>query len=699
MKGTKKSFGGILRSEEIRRIRIPAIQREYTLGSSEERVSALLWDISRKYSLGSLDEAQLKRDYGEGDSFKIASYYLKRGRFWPKLEGLNEALRDEYETWWFRELFDTVLEEPMDSIGPSHWRGCEKKVCLDNRLNRLGSSKLRLDSEDFQSVKNGSFFRGGKEEFSLGAVLGWLDEGTFYLYDGQQRMVTLVYLCAWILNQETENKNRETYIKLLGKVEFADRKEADRILQKLLEARQPVELEELEPFIADHTTWSIVELLKTYAAYENGYTKKILSCSVEYLWEQVMFDFVLVDGFSAAEQLYLDLNSKNIPLTMYENYKAELVYRLSQYHREEFDRNWKTQLDNSYLDCCYWGEDWDEKEAGEAEKREIGIIHWCFKMACMEYGIRIGNISDAAARLAWMENEKAEAPVKLAGRLLSDTVFSKKENLVNKTGFSILETDTERFGEAEFALWHEIRCRQGLAGAHPYRFEKAGQTLRIYNLSPEEVREYAEYIIWLAWNREGRDSSSDSDRFQFLLKKFHAYWEEGYLPVNLDLTEQENYFSEGYLQRNPEELTWIEYLYTVKLIEMLDITAYERIKDWEKEEYKNRREFKWKEKREAEERYGRDYFLWLYAREKRKKWNQEKKKAIRVTIQSDDTERAVLKEVSDERLQMMYLFADYKADIWIDYSQYPEADAVIRQFVLSNPQTAAARRFMEGKDL
>ena len=317
----------------------------------------------------------------------------------------------------------------------------------------------------------------------------------------------------------------------------------------------------------------------------------------------------------------------------------------------------------------------------------------------MEYGIRIGNISDAAERLAWMEDEKAEAPVKLAGRLLNETVFSEKEKFVNKTGFRIPQTDTERVGETEFALWHEIRCRRGLAGAHPYRFEKAGQTLRIYNLSPAETREYAEYIIQLAWNREGRDGSSDSDRFQFLLKKFHAYWEEGYLPVDLDLTEQEDYFSEGYLQRKPEELKWIEYLYTVKLSEMLDVASYEWIRDWEKEEYKNRREFKWEHKRVAKERYGGDYNLWAYARAKRNEWNREKKKAVRVTAQSNDIKAAVLNAVSDERLQMMYFFEDNRADVLIDYSQYPESDAVIRRFVLNNPKAVIARRFREGKDL
>ena len=82
-------------------------------------------------------------------------------------------------------------------------------------------------------------------------------------------------------------------------------------------------------------------------------------------------------------------------MTPYENYKAELVYILSTKFKCFFDKNWKYQLDNCFLDKCYQeANGWSKASADKAEKLEIKVIHWCFKMACMEYGVSIGDITD-----------------------------------------------------------------------------------------------------------------------------------------------------------------------------------------------------------------------------------------------------------------------------------------------------------------
>lgn len=82
---------------------------------------------------------------------------------------------------------------------------------------------------------------------------------------------------------------------------------------------------------------------------------------------------------------------------------------LSNRVNEEYKKDWEKQLDNDYLDSCYRFEKTDETPiwkkylAEIAEEKEMLMIHWCFKMACMEYGITIQNI-DNKSRLAWIDS-------------------------------------------------------------------------------------------------------------------------------------------------------------------------------------------------------------------------------------------------------------------------------------------------------
>lgn len=184
------------------------------------------------------------------------------------------------------------------------------------------------------------------------------------------------------------------------------------MLIRLLDSA-PISDKELNSYVADHSTFSIVELIRQYNEYTNDYNKSIMMLDLVYLMKHVLFEFALVSEASVADQMYMDLNTKNVPLTKYEIYKAELVYTLSARFRELYERNWKLQIDNSFLNQI-WGlvktdvQEWTKALSDKMEELEIKTIHWCFTMAAMEYGITVGAIGDKKNRLSWMQEPQAE---------------------------------------------------------------------------------------------------------------------------------------------------------------------------------------------------------------------------------------------------------------------------------------------------
>ena len=200
-----------------------------------------------------------------------------------------------------------------------------------------------------------------------------------------------------------------------------------------------------------------------------------MSFDLDYLMKQVIFEFAVVTESSLAEQMYMDLNSKNVLLTPFENYKAELVYYLSTRFENEFDTSWKYQLDNVFLNKCYEeSEGWKKTLADEAEKLEMKIIHWCFKMACMEFGISIGEIDDTAERLRWMKDASAQTIVQIVGTILNHKIFTEDSNYKNEVE-KIIKTNNkiDEFTLKEFNLWFDLRYTKKQSNKYKLKYKAA----------------------------------------------------------------------------------------------------------------------------------------------------------------------------------------------------------------------------------
>lgn len=669
VKGGKKSFKEILKLAEIKYIIVPSIQRDYTLGSNIEYLKSLLFDISKEFlhsKLPGKDKYENGREM-KGTAALVVYNYLKEGRLWPmpKIKYYNYYNEDDLTAYSGLYLKAGYSSRHEFYSGSRDKTGKERLVAKMNCLEK----QLQLESTNFENIKDSKYFNDctTNSEFMFSVIFGYLEEGgNFYLYDGQQRVVTLVYLCAYLINQsyatatEDKKKKYDGYILLLKKFRFEERKEANELLHILLDVSELLDIKE---FVVDHTTYSIVQMLETYKEYTNDYGKKIISFNVEYLIEHIIFEFAVIQEASVADQMYMDLNSKNEPLTIYENYKAELVYILSQRFVELYKNDWKMQIDNEFLDTCYrvvidpnnLNQIWDKKKANEAEELEILIIHWCFKMACMEYEIEIDNI-DSKTRLKWMENENAGKIIEFVGKILNCIVFNEKNMGITKKIYdegSAVNSDKRLlkldFSMSEFEIWNELRFKKSESD---YAFSKVGkEKVRVHNFDENELLQFAKYILNLIRYKDL--NFKEREVIKYLLGKYHVQWEQGYLEADTlgtipgfysidydcvsgyenKIENALNYFDETYLcapnlvNKNEEDISeknqkmsvnWMEYIYSIKINERLNVELYDKVKDWEDAENKKDEfsEFSIEDKRLAWEKFDGNYQMFIYYKDR-----------------------------------------------------------------------------------
>jgi len=681
VKGGKKSFKEILESAEIKYIIVPSIQRDYTLGSNIEYLKSLLFDISKEFIQSKLFKGA---EYKIGTVPKVMYNCFLEGKL---LSTNNSAY--PYNNGGYSDTecakFNTLAR--MAGYNGSYYRNIkygsdyQKKKEYVNIMSSL-QRKLNHDSvkNQINGIKNGKIFpKYAEKYFMFSVIFGYLEEGgNFYLYDGQQRVVTLVYLCAYLINQsyttatEDEKKQYDGYILLLKKFRFEERKEANELLHILLDVSKRIELIDIKEHVVDHSTHSIHQMIKTYEEYTNDYDKKIISFNVEYLIEHIIFEFAVIQEASVADQMYMDLNSKNEPLTIYENYKAELVYILSQRFVELYKNDWKMQIDNEFLDTCYrvvidtnnLNQIWDKKKANEAEEVEILIMHWCFKMACMEYEIEIDNI-DSKTRLKWMENENAAKIIEFVGKILNGIVFNEKNMGIAKKIYNegsavnndkrLLKLD---FSMTEFEIWNELRFKKSESN---YVFSKVGnEKVRIHNFDENKLLQFAKYILNLTRHKDL--NFKEREIIKYLLGKYHVQWEQGYLEADTlgtipgfysiyddcvsgyenKIENALNYFDETYLcdlnlvDKNDEDISeknqkmsvnWIEYIYSTKINERLNVELYDKVKDWEDAENKKDdfSEFTIEDKRLAWEKFDGNYQMFIYYKDRITAFEQDEK--------------------------------------------------------------------------
>ncbi len=251
-------------------------------------------------------------------------------------------------------------------------------------VDKVGNDKLKSLLKAIAENDNSFYF-----SCIMGHSKEIQNKKRFYIYDGQQRIVTLIYLAAHLSRVENDTKYNEK----IAKFSFLDRNSANEHLNEILFKPMP----KANIRIEDFTTFSIDNLYKEF--FDKNGNSKYKKIDLDFIMNKIEFDLINVDEASDAEQFFMDLND-GLMLEEYEIYKAELnnkIYGL--FNGDENFKKWALKIDNEWLEFFL---DYKTNTCCE-EEAEINFIKFCFRMIYIE---RFSNKKDYKKRgLEWIEKE------------------------------------------------------------------------------------------------------------------------------------------------------------------------------------------------------------------------------------------------------------------------------------------------------
>ena len=176
------------------------------MGSSQEYLETLLFDISKSFLQNKLPD----KNYSKGSPELVVYNSFYEGVLWdqPEIHQYNYYSENDLTPYFI------LCQKAGYNIRSEFYTNCRDSGGKKRLVSKAGELLKVLDlNDDLQKLKNADFFNDkgandNKNTFILSAILGYLEEtGIFYLYDGQQRVVTLVYLCAYLLNNKFSDKD------------------------------------------------------------------------------------------------------------------------------------------------------------------------------------------------------------------------------------------------------------------------------------------------------------------------------------------------------------------------------------------------------------------------------------------------------------------------------------------------------------
>lgn len=247
--------------------------------------------------------------------------------------------------------------------------------------------------------------------FSFSAIMGYVDreKNILYVYDGQQRLVTLQLLIRLLGGPETE--------KDLGNLEFIGRELANCWL------REPERIDSAA--VIDFTTYSMAQLRQAIPL--KGVNNKPMGVDeqrkfAKYLLENVNFYLVEVQEVSEAEQLFMDLND-GLKLMPYEIFKAGLYHQAASVLERDTFRRFALKMENQYLEFF---SRWKQENCCE-EEWLVFLLRYCIRMLWVEdHG---NDQAEPLRSLEWLEQRHLEQLERILDAMMHQESRSEEQDL------------------------------------------------------------------------------------------------------------------------------------------------------------------------------------------------------------------------------------------------------------------------------
>ncbi len=323
-------------------------------------------------AVNSFSKKPLLLDFSKND--ENVSFKLKDWVYDEHLQNIGLRNSTDSNQHIFRE---TVLLSPNNKIDRRNYSkfiDYSKKVCdLGNAVLNWVFNSLNTNV----TAQNREETDFSEDAMSFGCVTCCRDsEGKMWIYDGQQRITTVVILlCAALLRNYDDEIARLLLNKDKVRFRFEGRENANEMLNIIFNAatgkgdRKEL-FEKLRLLICDQTTYSIYVLLEKLCEENPSFAwEQIRKINPAFLLDKLQFQLVKMENMTDSEQLFIELN-EGVWLTPTEHYKAKLSVEIGKISslRTEFMR----RADNEWLDS-FGNED-----------AEFKAVQYCIKYAYWE---------------------------------------------------------------------------------------------------------------------------------------------------------------------------------------------------------------------------------------------------------------------------------------------------------------------------
>ncbi len=223
-------------------------------------------------------------------------------------------------------------------------------------------------------IRNEELNCSSQKHMNASCIMGHLDEqGVFWVYDGQQRITTLLLFLLYALNEYGSGEDSPRDIrKCLEKFVFEDRSGANSILKTLINSPFAEEAT-IRGFIDDQSSYSMYrmwKLLNDHSKKESDPDKFMKSVHPLFIWKGMDFEVVSLDRVDDAEHMFIELN-EGLRLDETEEYKATLCHIMKNMGYEK-EKEVSVKIDNEWLNC--W----------QSEKTEVDYLQACVWCAYSE---------------------------------------------------------------------------------------------------------------------------------------------------------------------------------------------------------------------------------------------------------------------------------------------------------------------------